>query len=157
MVNHRDAIGKLVGLLEVLRGQQHRCPLMDEPSDRAPDLIAAARVQPSSGLVKEEHPGATDQARCKVEPSSHPARVGPGRPIGGVREIEAIKQLPCLLARLARWEVKEPPEHLQVLLARQQLVHRGRLTGQADELSHCAWLMDDIPPEDEYPTGVRPQ
>ena len=73
------------------------------------------------------------------------------------RELEAIKQLPRPLARHGRWKVKKPPEHLQVLQASEQLVHRGGLTGQTDELPHRAWLADDVAPEDVHATGVRPQ
>ena len=51
----------------------------------------------------------------------------------------------------------KPPEHLQVLLAGQQLVDRRGLAGQADELAHRAGLLDDVPPEHVHAAGVRPQ
>ena len=62
-VDHRDPVGELVGLLEVLRGQQHRGAVGDQRADRRPDLVAAARVQPGGRLVEEQHRRARGSGR----------------------------------------------------------------------------------------------
>src|SRR6188472_2058245 len=49
-----------------------------------------------------------------------------------VGQVEAIEQLGRPRAGLGRCEVKEPPEHLQVLAPGQQLVHCGGLPREAD-------------------------
>jgi hypothetical protein len=49
VVDHRDPVGQLVGLVQVLGGQQHRGPAGDQPPVGLPDLVAAARVQPGGG------------------------------------------------------------------------------------------------------------
>ena len=54
VVEHRDGVGELVCLLEVLRGQQDGDALCDEAADGAPQLLAAARVKPGRGLVEEQ-------------------------------------------------------------------------------------------------------
>ena len=54
-------VGQAVGLVEVLRGQQHRRALGHQPLDRRPHLQPAARVQAGRGLVEEEHGRAGDE------------------------------------------------------------------------------------------------
>jgi hypothetical protein len=56
------AAGELVGLLEVLRGQEDRRPALVQRSDLGPDGLAAGRVEAGRGLVEEQHAGLVDQA-----------------------------------------------------------------------------------------------
>jgi hypothetical protein len=53
VVDDSDAVGELVRFVEVLSGQQDRGAPGDEDPDDAPDVVAAARIQPGGGLVKE--------------------------------------------------------------------------------------------------------
>src|SRR5262249_30450684 len=55
-VEHGDAVGELVGLLQVLRGQQDGDALCDEVADELPHGLAAARVEAGGGLVEEDQP-----------------------------------------------------------------------------------------------------
>ena len=55
VVDHDDVVGELVGLFEVLRGQQQRGALGDEAAQHLPQIAAAARVQAGGGLVEEQH------------------------------------------------------------------------------------------------------
>ena len=93
MIDHRDLLGELISLLEVLGSEQKRRPLADELAHDRPDLIAAARIQPGRRLVQEQHARPGEQARREVETSPHPTRVRPSRAVGGVREFEALEQL----------------------------------------------------------------
>jgi hypothetical protein len=54
-VDDHDVVRELVGLFEVLGGEQQRGALRDQPTQHVPQIDAAARVQPGSGLVEEEH------------------------------------------------------------------------------------------------------
>ena len=44
VVDHGDLLGELIGLLEVLRGEQECRPLPDQLAHNRPDLIAAAGI-----------------------------------------------------------------------------------------------------------------
>jgi hypothetical protein len=93
VVDHRDLLGELICLLEVLGREQKRRPLPDELAHDRPDLDAAARIQPGRGLVQEKHARASQEARCEVQASPHPTRVCPGRTVGGISQVEALEQL----------------------------------------------------------------
>ena len=73
LVEHRDPVGQLVRLVEVLGGEQDGDPGRGELADDLPHGATAARVQAGGGLVEEDHPGLADQGHRQVEPSSHPA------------------------------------------------------------------------------------
>jgi hypothetical protein len=91
VVDHRDLLGELISLLEVLRGEQQRRPIADELAHDRPDLIAATRIQPGRRLVQEQHARARQQTRCEVETPPHPAGVRAGRTVGGVSQVEALE------------------------------------------------------------------
>ena len=72
-VDDRDPVGELVGLVEVLRGQQDRAALLHQLADRGPHLAAGARVEAGGRLVEEDQRGPGDQAGRQVEPATHAA------------------------------------------------------------------------------------
>jgi len=75
--------------------------------------------------------------------------------VGGVGELEAFEQLRRSAAGLRAREPEQAPEHLQVLAARQELVDRGELTGQGQQLAHARRLGDDVVPEQLDLSRVR--
>ena len=79
VVEHRDPVGELVGLLEVLRGQEDRDAVGDEVADDLPHRVAAARVEAGGRLVEEDDPRVADERHREVEPAAHAAGVGGGR------------------------------------------------------------------------------
>ena len=93
VVEHDDVVGERVGLLEVLRRQQHRRPARDELADHVPELAPRARVEAGRRLVEEEHGRVGDEARGEVEPPPHAARVLLHEPVAGVGDAEALEQL----------------------------------------------------------------
>jgi hypothetical protein len=72
VVDDGDPVGELVGLLQVLGGQQHGGTALDQVADQRPQVAAAGRVQPGGGLVQEQHLGPADQAGGQVEAPAHP-------------------------------------------------------------------------------------
>ena len=88
MVEHRDPIGEPVGLVEILRGQQHRRPLRDERLDRVPQVDAAADVEAGCRLVEEQDRRPGEQRCREVEAATHPAGVRADEAVAGVGEIE---------------------------------------------------------------------
>ena len=55
VVEHDDVVGELVGLFEVLRGEDDRGALAHEVAQHLPELGAAARVETGRRLVEEQH------------------------------------------------------------------------------------------------------
>ena len=53
VIDHGDALGQLVGLVEVLRAEEDRGALLGQRPDDAPDLVARARIEARRGLVEE--------------------------------------------------------------------------------------------------------
>ena len=99
LVDHDDVVAELVGLLEVLRGQQQRGAVGDQAAQHLPQVGAAARVETGGRLVEEQHRRRRDQADREVEPAAHAAGVGLDRPVGGVGQREPLEQV-----------VAEPPD-----------------------------------------------
>ena len=56
-VKDRDPVGKLVGLVQILGGQEDRDAAGDQVADAVPHRAAAARIQAGRGLVEEDHLG----------------------------------------------------------------------------------------------------
>ena len=147
MVDDGDPIGQLVRLLEVLRGQQQRRALADELPHRRPDLIAAAGIESSRGLVEEQDSWPGQQARGEIKPAARPARVGPCRAVGRVGELELRQQFVGSLARLGLGEAEQAAEHEEVLSATEDLVDRGKLSGQPQHLADGVGVSDDVAAE----------
>ena len=79
VVEDRDPVGELVGLVQVLRREEDRDAAGDEVADDLPHGAAAARVQAGGRLVEEDDARVADQAHREVEPAPHAAGVGGGR------------------------------------------------------------------------------
>ena len=101
VVEHDEVVGELLGLLEVLGGQQHGGAVGGQRTDLVPDLVAVARVEPGGGLVEEQHVRPADEAHGEVEPAAHAAGVGADPPSCGVGEAEPPDELGGAPARLA--------------------------------------------------------
>ena len=92
-VEHRDAVGELVGLLEVLRREEHGRARVGERADDVPQLAPAAGVESRRRLVEEEDLGRDDEAEREVEAAAHAAGVGADALGRGIRQPEALEQL----------------------------------------------------------------
>ena len=92
-VDDGDAVGELVGLVEVLGREQHGRAGGDEDPHDLPHLVAAAGVETGGRLVEEQQLGGDDDAGGDVEPAAHAARVGAHEPVGGVGQPERVEQL----------------------------------------------------------------
>ena len=101
VVDDDDLVGEAVGLVEVLRREQHGRARGGARLDRLPHRQAAAGVQAGGRLVEEQHGRPVDERGGEVEPPAHAARVGLGRPLGGLDELEALQQLVRAALRLA--------------------------------------------------------
>ena len=80
-----DAVGELLGLLEVLGGQEDGRALVVERAHLAPQRGAARRVQAGGRLVEEQHVRPVHEREREVQPPAHAARVAADAPVGGLR------------------------------------------------------------------------
>src|SRR5687767_574204 len=62
LVQDRDPVREVLGLVQVLRGEQHRGALAGELSDGLPDLDPRLWIEPRRRLVEEQHRRVADQA-----------------------------------------------------------------------------------------------
>ncbi len=127
VVDDDDVVGELIGLFEVLGGQQQRGAGGDELADDVPEAEAAAGIEPGGGLVEEQHRRRRDQRHREVEPAAHAAGVGLDAAVGGVGEVEALEQLAGPSRGRLPAEAVEPPDHVEVLVAGEDLVDGGEL------------------------------
>ena len=138
------AVGELVRLLQVLRGQEDRRAVVVQGLDLLPDRLAADRVEAGGRLVEEEDSRLVDERGRQVEPAAHPARVGADAPIGRVVDVNPVEQrVGALLALGARKSVQgrlKPDE----LAAGHERVERRLLERDADRLADLARLGDDV-------------
>nr|BFF10470.1 hypothetical protein GCM10025699_17730 [Microbacterium flavescens] len=73
LVEDRDPVGELLGLVEVLRGQQDGRPIRGELLDGIPHLDARLRIETRGGFVEEHDGRVADQAHRDVEAPAHAA------------------------------------------------------------------------------------
>ena len=132
VVKQRDPVGELVGLLQLLGGEEDGDAAGGEVADDLPHGLPAARVKPGRRLVQEDQPRVADQGHGQVEPSPHAARVGAGQLAGRVGEVELAEQLgrPAPSRRTA--EMMQVGHQQQVLGAGEQVVDGGELASDAD-------------------------
>jgi hypothetical protein len=137
VVDDRDPVGELVGLLQVLGGQQHRRARVDQVADQRPQVVAAGGVQAGGGLVQEQHPGAADQGGGQVQAAAHPPGVGLDLPVGHVYQVNALEDFAGAPSRWTASQPIEPADHLDVLPAGEVVVNGGGLARQADPGAHA--------------------
>jgi Metallo-beta-lactamase superfamily len=137
-----SASSRLLGLVEVLRGEQHRGALAGELLDRLPDLDPRLRIESCGRLVEEEHGRVADQAHRDVEATAHPARVGRHPAAGRVGQLEPCKQVVRDSTRIL--EVSQLGDQHEVLPPGEDLVDGGELSGEADRLADLRGLRGDV-------------
>ena len=144
VVEDGDAVGEVVGLVEVLGGEQYGAAIAHHPPDHLPHPEPADRVEPRGGLVEEEDGGRHDHAGGEVEPPPHPPRVALGEAVRGVAQLQALEQVARAPLGLGAPEPAQLPDHHQVLPAGEQLVEGGVLGRDPDPAPHVGGMGGDV-------------
>ena len=105
VVDDADAVGQHVGLLQILRRQEHRHPVGRQPAHLIPQRGAALHVQSGRRLIQEQQARAVHEREAKVEPALHAARIAPDLAVGGVGQPDPLEQL---VARFSRSVLPSP-------------------------------------------------
>ena len=74
LAHHRDAVGELLGLVEVVRREQDGLAERAERADHLPRRAARLRVEAGRRLVEEDEVGIADERDAEVEPPLLAAR-----------------------------------------------------------------------------------
>ena len=144
VVEDRDPMRELVGLVEVLRRQEDRHAAGDEVPHGLPHHAAAARIEAGRGLIEEDDPRVADQGHREVETPLHAPGVGRDGLLGRLDQVEALEQLIDSSTALGLAEVPQVGHQLEVLLAGEELVDRGELAGDADDRADRVRLAGDV-------------
>ena len=116
MVDDRDPLAQLVGLLHVVRREDDRLTTAVELADDVPEREAALRVEARGRLVEEQHVGVVHDRPRDHQPLRHAARKlvdGGARPI---REPKLLEQLTGSVVRLTRAHPEVAAVEVEVLL-----------------------------------------
>jgi hypothetical protein len=147
-VEQRHAVGELVRLVEILRREEDRDAVGHELPDGLPHRPPAARVESRGRLVEEHELRPRDERHREVEPATHAARVGRDRLPRRGGQVEALEELGRPAPARPAVEPPEVGHEQEVLLAGEQVVDRGELTGHADRLADTLGRPPQVEPRD---------
>ena len=91
VVDDHDVRRQVVGLVEVLGGEQDVGAPAHQPLDGLPQVDPAPRVQAAGGLVQQQQPGLAHEARTQVELAAHAPRVRADQPVGRLLEAQLFQ------------------------------------------------------------------
>ena len=148
---------ELVGLLQVLGGEQHGGSLAGKAADHLPQGAAAVRIETGRRLVEEQDGRAADEAGRQVQAAAHPPGVGAHRPARGGLQPELGQQVRCPGPGLAPRHPAELPEHDEIGSSGHAVVQGGQLPGQPDPAPHGAALRHHVVAGHPGPSGVGAQ
>jgi hypothetical protein len=143
-VDDREAVAQLVGLLKVLRRQEHRRAMPVDPAQLVPDRQPARRVQPRGRLVEEQHLRLVHERRREIEAALHAAGVALDHPVRGVLELDQREQLPRARRGLRRAEPEQPAVQDQELAARLARIQSRLLKCHADPPPSAIGVARDV-------------
>ena len=149
VVDDDDLAGEMVGLIEVLGGQQHVGPVLHERPDRRPQLDPAPRIQAGGGLVEQQQPRSADETRTEVKPPAHPPGIGASQPVTGLDETELLEHGASACLRRAPAQTEQAGDHLEVLTPGHRGLDGGELARQADHAADRGWVLAGIVACDE--------
>ena len=147
-VDDPDVVGELVGLLQVLGGEEDGRALVVQRPHLLPDRLAADRVEAGGRLVEEEDAGLVDQRRGEVEAALHPARVAADPAVGRRGQVDPLEQIVGAPLALLGGDALQGRLQADQLAAGHQRVERRFLQGDADRAPHRPSLLDHVVPGD---------
>ncbi len=157
VVDHADVVREVVGLLQVLGGEEQGGAAGDQFLDDAPQLLAVAGVESGGRLVHEHHGWADDEGGREVQAPAHAAGVRLGRAVRGVGEVEAFEEFGGPGFGRLGLHLVELADHLEVLAAGQVLVYGRELAGQADGPADFVGVFEHVHAGDDGLAAVGPQ
>ena len=93
MLDQHDVVGKCVGLLQVLRGQQHGHAVRDQLADGRPNDLPTARIEAGGGLVENQQLRRIDQPGREVDAATLAAGDVLDQLVAELADVETLYQL----------------------------------------------------------------
>src|SRR5258708_38659226 len=92
MVDDKNVMGKLIGFVEILGGQEDRRSVGHQVTDHLPHRESPARIKAGRRLIEEDDWGRHEQAGRQVETPAHASRARLDEAPGSFYEIKAYEQ-----------------------------------------------------------------
>jgi sulfane dehydrogenase subunit SoxC len=145
VVDDSDPIGKDIGFLEVLRGQEDRdAVLAREPTNLVPQRCATLDVKARGRLVEEQDARTMDERHGEIEATLHAAGVAAHLAIGRVAQADTLEQLHRAWRALGARERLEGSLEQKMLAAGEQRIERRLLQRGPDVAAHRGTFLDDV-------------
>ncbi len=157
VIDDHDAVAEHVGLVQVVRGQEHRGAPVPEGRGCGPQAGPVLRVEAGARLVQEQDLGLVHDAERDVEPPPLAAGVRPHPAVGEPGQVEQVEHLPHPAGDAAAAAPVQPALQDQVLPAGGQLVGPAQLAHIADAAADLARLAPDVQPGDRGAAAVDRQ
>ena len=148
VVDEGDPVAELLGLLQVVRGQQDRRPLLVDSLHVVPELEPQLDVDPGGRLVEDQQPRPVHQRPGQDQPPLHPAGERAGAFVALLGQREGLEQLLGALAPLALGHPEVAGVVVERLLDGEEPVEVELLRGQPDRLARLAVVVDRVVAED---------
>ena len=132
VVDDHDVGRELVGLLEVLGGEEDGGALVHQVAEVGPEVEPVGGVEPGRRLVEQEHPRPGDETGAEVDAATHAAGVRLQLAVGRVGERHPFEHLGRAFGGEPLRQAREAPDHLEVLAPGERLVDRRVLAGETD-------------------------
>ena len=133
VAQHGDAVRELLGLIQVVRGEQDRLAERAQVANRLPGRPPRAGVEARRRLVEEDQLGIADQAEPEVEPALLAARQAARAGVLLLLQADELDHLVDVARR-----VVVAGEDAQALAHGQRGVERRRLQDDAEPVAPCA-------------------
>ena len=144
-VDDRDAVAEALGLVEVVRGDEHRhLGSPPQPGDSVEELGADQRVEPDRRLVEEEHPRARHERAGDLEPPPFAAAVRADGPVDELGEVERRGELVDPRLRLALVDAPQAGVDLEVPPSGERAVDDGFLEHDAARAPRRKRVLRDV-------------
>jgi hypothetical protein len=154
-VDDGEPVREVVGLLQVVRREQHRQLLeAGEAADLLPHRAAGLGIEPGGRLVEEQHLRSVDEADRHVQAALHAARVAARHPVGGAAEVEALEQVAHASCQALAPQAVQMALQRQVLPTRGLQVEAAPLADAADATPHLAGLAAHVDARHRGPAAV---
>jgi len=101
-------------------------------------------VEPAGGLVEKYDFWLADECHRQIQSAAHPTGVGGGHHAGGFGQLESLKQLGRATTPVGATHMGQVSKEHQVLVAGQEVVHRGELSGDADGAAYGVRLQAEV-------------
>ena len=147
-VDEGDPVAELLGLLDVVRGEQDRRPLLVDPLHVVPELEPQLDVDAGGRLVEDQQARPVHHRPRQDQPPFHPAREGAGAFVALLGQREGLEQLLGPLAPLALRHAEVAGVVVERLLDGEEPVEVDLLRRQPDRLPRLAVVVDRVVAED---------